>query len=58
MTQEDVGSSPTGHPHNLIQKEILDMRYVLYFALVFLGFIGGLTTYPFFNELRDEFDDD
>lgn len=34
-----------------------DMQYVLYFALVFIGFIGGLTTYPFLNELRDEFDD-
>lgn len=33
------------------------MCYVLYFALVFLGFIGGLATYPFLNELRDDFDE-
>lgn len=34
------------------------MRYVLYFTLMFIGFIGGLVTYPCLTELRDEFEDD
>lgn len=34
------------------------MQYVLYFALVFIGFIGGLTTYPFLHQLCEDFDED
>lgn len=33
------------------------MRYVLYFFLILIGFMGGFATYPFLNELRDDFDE-
>ena len=38
-------------------KRRMDMQCILYVALVCVGFVGGLLTYPFLKELRDDFDE-